>query len=105
MLQSVDPELANAEAEDPSQRLREMQPDLPNLRIRGTGLARDLVWLPGQHASRPLWKRCRNLSGALKRLLRKLESPPPKAISDDFRWLHDNLRLLEAELEASATWS
>ena len=67
--------------------------------IRAAELARNLAWLPGEHASRPFWNRYRSLSRALKPLLTMLESPPPKLLSDDFRWLHDNVRLLEAELE------
>jgi len=39
------------------------------------------------------------LSRTLKPLVTNLESPPPKAVSNDFRWLHDNIRLLEAELD------
>jgi hypothetical protein len=35
-------------------------------------------------------------------LLAVLEFPPPRTVSDDFCWLYDNLRLLEAELDLSA---
>src|SRR5579863_5456809 len=74
-------------------------PDPQTVRASATELAGNLAWLPGQDASRPFRSRCRALSHALKPLLKALESPPPRTISDDFRWLHDNTRLLEAELE------
>ena len=74
-------------------------PDPQTVRVSATELAGNLAWLPGQDASRPFRSRCRALSHALKPLLKALESPPPRTISDDFRWLHDNTRLLEAELE------
>ncbi len=99
MLQSADPQLAPAETDGSSHGAGETQSELSAFSVRAAELARELVWLPGQHPARPFWNRCRSLSRALKPLLAKLESPPPKAVSDDFRWLYDNLRLLEAELE------
>jgi len=91
--------LAGAEAHGLRRPPVAMAPDMRTLRVSAAELASSLAWLPGEQASRPFRKRCRSLSHALKRLLTALESPPPKAISDDFRWLHDNIRLLEGELE------
>jgi hypothetical protein len=99
MLQSADPELVSVEGEGPSQCPGEMSAELSNLNLRAAQLAHDLAWLPGQHSARPFRNRLRKLARTLRPLLRKLESPPPKAVSDDFRWLHDNSRLLESELE------
>jgi len=76
-----------------------MVSDTTALRVRAAELARNLAWLPGQPASRPFRNRCRTLFRALKPLLTALESPPPRKISDDFRWLRDNFRLLESEQE------
>lgn len=99
MPQNAHPELVNAEAEGLRQSQTEMAPDISTLRLRAAELARNLAWMPGEQASRPFRNRCRVLSRALKPLLAALESPPPRTVSDDFRWLHDNLRLLETELE------
>ncbi len=99
MSQSAHLEVVIAEAKGLRQPLRAMAPEMQTLNSRAADLARKLAWLPGQRASRPFWNRCRALSRTLQPLLAKLESPPPKAVSDDFRWLHDNVRLLEAELE------
>lgn len=91
--------LTSAEAERLRQPPVAGAPTLRALRVSAAELASNLAWLPGQQASRPFRKRCRSLSYALRRLLTALESSPPKTISDDFRWLHDNVRLFEAELE------
>jgi len=99
MSQSTHLEPDNAEAEGVGQHASEMASDLPGLTVRAEQLARALAWTPGEHASRPFLSQCRNLSRTLKRLLTKLESPAPKTVSDDFRWLYDAIRLLEAELE------
>jgi cyclic beta-1,2-glucan synthetase len=92
-------ELPGAETERPCQTVETTPSDAPDLTLRASDLARNLAWLPGQHASHPFWKRFRSLSRTLKPLVAKLESAHPKVLSDDFRWLHDNIRLLEAELE------
>jgi hypothetical protein len=99
MPQSTHLEPGNSEAEDLRQPSTKMAPDTPGLSLRAEELARNLAWLPGQHEWRPLWNRYRKLSRALQRLLTRLESPAPSTVSDDFRWLYDNLRLIEAELE------
>src|SRR5580693_4813146 len=99
MSQSTHLEPDSAEAEGVGQHASEMALDMPGLSVGAEQLARALAWTPGEHASRPFLGRCRNLSSTLKRLLTKLESPAPKTVSDDFRWLYDNIRLLEAELE------
>ena len=92
-------ELVSAESEGLRQSMTTMVPDIHELTRRASELARGLAWLPGQRASRPFRNRCRALSHALKPLIAMLESRPPKVVSDDSRWLHDNIRLLEAELE------
>jgi cyclic beta-1,2-glucan synthetase len=99
MSQTVHIDLVTPEAEGLPQAPRAAVPYTSALSVRATELARNLAWLPGQRAARPLWNRYRSLSRALKPLLTMLESSPPKLLSDDFRWLHDNVRLLEAGLE------
>jgi cyclic beta-1,2-glucan synthetase len=107
MLEKAHQELVSIEAkpEDPRPPAEKMasnanaDTDSGALRLRAQEVARSLAWIPGQAASRPFRSRCRTLSHALKPLLRALESPPPKTVSDDFRSLYDNLRLVETELE------
>ena len=99
MSQSAHLELDDAEPEDLHHAKRGGELETPILSLRATELARNLAWVPGQHASRPFLSRSRALSRALRPLLASLESHPPKAVSDDFRWLRDNLRLLETNFD------
>src|ERR1700722_8380296 len=99
MPQSAHLDLGNVEAEGPRPFSNEIEPNMRELSCRAQELARNLAWLPGQHTSRPLWNRYRKLARVLEPLLRKLEAPAPKTVSEDFRWLYDNLRLIETELE------
>jgi cyclic beta-1,2-glucan synthetase len=92
-------EPASAEAEEVHQTPRVVTPDILALRVRAVELAGNLAWLPGQRISQPFRSRSRSLSRALKPVLAALASPPQKTASDDFRWLYDNIFLLEAELE------
>jgi cyclic beta-1,2-glucan synthetase len=69
------------------------------LRSDAAELAHNLAWLPDKRSNRDFADRGRVLSRALGSVLRKLESRPlHPPVSDDFHWLHDNVRLLEAEL-------
>src|SRR5258708_39641811 len=97
-MQSGRLELVSADAEN-LRASADSVPDSTILSASATALARKLAWLPGQHASPTFQHRCRDLSSALKPLLEGLEAPPPRTVSHDFRWLHDNFRLLETELE------
>ena len=101
MPENAHPELVSAEAEGLCPPPKKMASDIDtnSLRVRAAELSRSLAWIPGQPGLRPFRNRCRALCHALKPLLAALESPAPKTVSDDFRWLYDNLRLLEAELE------
>jgi hypothetical protein len=92
-------EVTSANAESRQEPAAEMSFDMQTLRANAAELAGKLSWLPGQDALRPFRGRCRSLVHALKPLFAALESQAPKAVSDDFRWLYDNLRLLESELE------
>src|ERR1700758_335303 len=62
-------------------------------------LARTLTWLPNTLSSRTFAERTSALTHALRPIFTALEAPPPKLpISNDFRWLYDNGRLLYTEL-------
>jgi len=91
--------LVNGDAEGLRHPSTQVTTDMHTLRTAAANLAHALVWLPGHRVSRPLRPRYFALRRALKPLLAALESPPPRTLSDDFRWLHDNMRLLETELE------
>jgi cyclic beta-1,2-glucan synthetase len=103
MQENVHLETVNAETEgglDPSTELTANEQDL---RSRATELAGSLSWLPSENSSRAFVERCRNLSKALKPLLRKLDVPlPGSPVSDDSRWLHDNVYLLISEFEGAS---
>jgi len=71
------------------------------LRSNAAELARQLVWLPNQRSSRSFLERTRALTVALAPLLRKLQASLPKTpVSEDFRWLHGNARLLGTDLHS-----
>jgi cyclic beta-1,2-glucan synthetase len=63
-------------------------------------LARTLTWLPNSPSSHTFAERSRVLAHDLKPIFTALELPAPELpISDDFRWLYDNGRLLYSELQ------
>ncbi|HEY1263946.1 MAG TPA: glucoamylase family protein [Terriglobales bacterium] len=64
--------------------------------------ARNLLWLPNSSKSRTYAERSRAVCRAMKPVLAALESPAPAPpVSDDFRWLFDNSRLLYSELQGT----
>jgi cyclic beta-1,2-glucan synthetase len=101
MPQNVHLEMAGAESERRLEPSQEMSPHERALRSNAAELARDLSWLPGESRSEVFVQRCRQLSKALKPVLKKLEARSPGApLSDDSRWLHDNVHLLSSEFES-----
>jgi cyclic beta-1,2-glucan synthetase len=81
----------------PEQRL-EMK--LAAFRAEGTEYTRRIPWLPNTRASRAFEERLSAVRHALRRVFREFREPPRgKEVTDDQRWLHDNLRLLAAALE------
>jgi cyclic beta-1,2-glucan synthetase len=65
-------------------------------------LARSVPLQPDIRASDWIVKRRRALNAALAPLFAALHQPVPKTdVSDDFHWLHDNVRLLSSELHAT----
>ena len=92
-------EVVSAEAEDLRLPPGDMAPETQNLRSSAAELARTLTWVPGQRESRAFGDRCRSLSRVFRPLLAALKSQPDKAVSHDFRLLHETTFLLEAELE------
>lgn len=77
--------------------------EFDRLRQRGSELASNLPWQPNVHSSDWIVKQRHELDVTLRPLLAALHAPVPKAsVSDDFHWLHDNVRLLYSELQATA---
>jgi cyclic beta-1,2-glucan synthetase len=63
-------------------------------------LAHALVWLPNSPCSHTFAERSSRLAHDLKPILTALDRPAPKSpISEDFRWLYENSRLLYTELQ------
>src|ERR1700691_828974 len=103
MQQNVHLEMINVETEPRVESSEEVAANERDLRSRAAELARSLSWLPSENSSRAFVERCRNLAKALKPLLRKLDVPlPGTPVSDDSRWLHDNVYLLISEFEGAS---
>jgi cyclic beta-1,2-glucan synthetase len=76
--------------------------DMHALRSKAAELASNLAWLPNTPSSRFFIERWRELSRKLGPMLATLQAPlGDKQVSDELRWLHDNLSLLYAELQAT----
>jgi hypothetical protein len=83
----------------------EATPDRAALSASASKLARSLAWIPGQRESRDFSDRYKKLMLMFQPILDILESPPAADESEDFRWLRENILLLEAELrDISATF-
>src|ERR1700716_2514995 len=78
--------------------------DSQHLRDAGTQFAAQLGWLPGTPASSTFRERSRRLASALKPLFAAVDATPSHApVSDDFRWLRDNIPLMYSEMLNVAT--
>jgi hypothetical protein len=91
-------EFFSAEAEILRNPVREMAMDAGNLNSRATELARKLIWLPDQLTDRPYGDRCQRLFAAIKPLLDAAAARRSEDVSDDLRFLRENLLLIESEL-------
>jgi cyclic beta-1,2-glucan synthetase len=106
MPENVHLEMISAEAERRFEPSAEMPSSDRALRSNAAELARSLAWLPSESRSIIFIGRCRELSKAFRPVIRGLDAPTPGvAISDDSRWLFDNVPLVIAELDdASETF-
>jgi cyclic beta-1,2-glucan synthetase len=103
MPENIHLEMTGAEPERRLDPAREVASSVRTLRSNAAELARNLSWLPSESPSRVFVGRCRDLSKALKPVLRGLDAPlPGTAIPDDSRWLYDNTPLVISELESAA---
>jgi hypothetical protein len=100
MPQNTHLEIICAEAERWPGNWPEMSADLSAVRAKAAPFAAGLTSLPRTSPRRFFAQRCRVLRKSLKPLWSALDTPLPKeAIGDDFRWLHDNARLLYSTLQ------
>lgn len=87
------------ETAHPSGSLREPAMESSRLRADALGLAKRLAWSPGTRSSPYFSRRCTALAREMRPVLASLHGPRPKTeVSDDFCWLHDNVRLFYTEL-------
>src|ERR1700756_158217 len=83
-------------------RLSRDVPDLEILRAKAERLAASFTYLPDVRSSRTLVERSKTMARGVKPLLTAFDSPTPEApVSDDARWLCENIRLLHAELQVT----
>lgn len=100
MPQNSQLEIICAEAERWPEEWPELPADGSALREQAAQAAAGMASLPAAHCRRFFTQRCRALRKNLKPLWSALDTPLPKeGISDDFRWLHDNARLLYSTLQ------
>jgi len=100
MFENTHLEMANEEAERLEEVYSSTAGDRHALEAQAAELARDLAWLPGIGSSDRVLERGRRLRAGIEPLLRKFRSPLPadSRVSEDVRWLHDNVRLVDMEL-------
>lgn len=100
MPQNTHQEILNEEAEWGRGATEPSPPDLAGLKVHAMDSARAIAWVPGTRSSFYFARRCAALAVKIRPVLIALNAPLPKTpVSDDFHWLHDNLRLLYTELE------
>src|SRR6202049_450715 len=103
MPQNPDIETVHEEAEHRPEPLHHEASELKELSTHASELAHSLPLQPNVQSTEWIVKRRRALNKRLLPLLDALQTPTPKEpVSDDFRWLHDNVRLLYSELQATA---
>jgi len=102
MPQNTHLEIITAEEEHLStQEVKTRDPEL--LRAKAEELARSLNWLPNTPSSRTFAQRSAALARVFKPIFRVVDGPPPEGpVSNDFRWLYDNSRLVYTELTGTA---
>jgi cyclic beta-1,2-glucan synthetase len=92
-------ELIGAEPEPVRLPFAENAREKCNFNSSASSLAQTLAWLPGESRIHSFHGRCRELRRAFKPLLAALEDSPTKTGSDDVRLLHENLRLIQSQLD------
>ncbi len=73
--------------------------DLLSLCSHASQLASGLVWLPNTRSSAFFSEQSRRAVRAFRPVMRKIQVPRADTSSEDLRWLQDNFRLLDSELD------
>src|SRR5579862_1657253 len=70
------------------------------LHAHAVELAQSLSWVPGLRASDAIFDRYRKLRNAITSQFQPFRAPltVDAVVPDDFRWLHDNINLVDMEL-------
>jgi hypothetical protein len=100
MAQNMYLELVNEDAERPHEASATDGEDTQALRSHAVQLARSLAWVPSLRSSDSILERCNVVRRAINSRLQPFRAALPldTPVSDDFRWLHDNVNLLDMEL-------
>ena len=102
MPQDTHLEIVNAEIERLPEPVLDSVSETDALAARAAELARKIAWLPNTRSSRPFSERCRVLRSQLRPLLKAISSQTLREpVSDDYRWLYDNLRLVSTEAHST----
>jgi cyclic beta-1,2-glucan synthetase len=102
MPQNTNLKIVNAEIERLPDPVIKSASETDALVSHATELARNIAWLPNTGAARPFAERCRALRAQLRPVLKKVSSEArQQPVSDDFRWLYDNLRLVSTEAQST----
>jgi len=73
-----------------------------DLRAAASNLAGTLTRVPDRRSSRFFAQHWKSLKAALESVLAEVAAPAPFAVSDEFRWLQENTRLLHNALQDTA---
>lgn len=92
-------ELIGAEPEGVQPPIGEPAQEAVSLNSSALKLSRSLAWIPAHMDVRSFHSRCRRLHRAIQPLLEALHDSPTKTGIDDVRLLHENLLLIEAQLD------
>src|SRR5579862_4914065 len=92
-------ELIGAEPEGVRPPASDTAPAAGNLATTAAKLAHSLAWIPGQVDLSSFNSRCRTMRKASRPLLEALYDSPIKTGSDDVRLLHENLLLIDGQID------
>jgi cyclic beta-1,2-glucan synthetase len=77
--------------------------DSAALRASALELSQSLAWLPSTSFSNYFAEHCTAVAAQIQPLFPVFKDTPQNSeVSDDYRWLHDNLSMVQSELEATS---
>src|SRR5689334_22562597 len=78
---------------------QQLEQKLVLLRAEVSKLTRRIPWLPNTRSSNAFDERLKRVRQTLRPVFTRFRKRETENLSDDYRWLYDNLRLLSAALE------